>query len=491
MHRILFASSEVYPLIKTGGLADVSGSLPRALKSLRQEVRVILPAYAQVMEKVGKVKSVATIQLPHGEVRLLQGRLPGTQVTVWLVDYPPFFDRPGNPYLGTDGLPWHDNADRFALFSQVIVEVAQDRAGLGWKADVLHCNDWQTGLAPALLAQEAKRPATLFTIHNLAYQGLFSHSTFVALGLSPALWSHHALEFHGQLSFIKGGLVFADRVNTVSPTYAAEIQTPEFGYGLDGLLRFRTKRLSGILNGIDDKEWHPGKDPLLKSHYSYRTLDAKQPNKAAIQHAFGLPRRKKVPLIGMIGRLVEQKGIDMVLSAMHQLLEQPLQMVVLGSGESRFEHALQDWAKRYPDRLGVYIGYDEKLAHRIEAGADMFLMPSRFEPCGLNQMYSLHYGTLPIVRRAGGLADTVVDATPENIALGTANGVVFDEADGATLFAAVQRAAKLYREADTWRPMQQYAMRQEFSWRSSAARYLELYDSALGDCTVAASTATP
>lgn len=480
-YRILFASSEVYPLIKTGGLADVSGSLPRALKSLQQEVRVILPAYAQVREKIGKVKPVGALQLPHGEVKLLQGRLPGTQVTVWLVDYPPFFDRPGNPYLGIDGHPWHDNADRFALFSQAIVEVAQERAGLGWKPDVVHCNDWQTGLVPALLAQEAQRPATLFTIHNLAYQGLFSYSTFVALGLPHTLWSHHALEFHGQLSFIKGGLVFADRVNTVSPTYAEEIQTPEFGYGLDGLLRFRQERLSGILNGIDDKEWHPGKDPLLKSQYSYRTLDAKQPNKAELQRAFGLPRRRSLPLIGMIGRLVEQKGIDMVLSAMHQMLAQPLQIVVLGSGEARFEHALLDWAKRHPDRLGVYIGYDEKLAHRIEAGADMFLMPSRFEPCGLNQMYSLRYGTLPIVRRAGGLADTVVDATPENIALGSANGVVFEEADGAALFAAVQRALEFYRESDVWRRLQQRAMRQEFSWRSSAARYLELYARAIGD----------
>ena len=477
--RILFASSEAYPLIKTGGLADVAGSLPRALVSLKQDIRLILPAYPQAREKLGKSKTVAEFEIAGHAVRLLQGRLPGTRVTTWLLDCPPLFDRPGNPYLNEQGQPWPDNAERFALFARVLQHLALDRAGLGWQPDLLHCNDWQTALAPALLAQENRRPATLFTIHNLAYQGLFDHATFARLGLPGSLWSHHALEFHQQLSFIKGGLVFADHINTVSPSYAEEIQRPEFGCGLDGLLRHRRAVLSGILNGIDTDEWNPGTDPRLVQNYNRRTLARKTLNKTALQRHFGLPEEPAHLLFGFIGRLVEQKGLDDILASLPAMMNEAVQFAFLGSGQSHYEQALAELAARHPGKVAVEIGYSEELSHRIEAGADAFLMPSTFEPCGLNQMYSLRYGTLPIVRETGGLRDTVVDISEDNLKNDRATGVVFSGEGEDNLLRALRRAQQLYQDQGLWKQVQLAAMRQDFSWRRSAQAYLDLYRACL------------
>jgi starch synthase len=483
MRKILFVTSEAHPLMKTGGLGDVCGGLPQALQALGADVRLLLPAYHDTLQHTGRLKKVAQLTLPPlaQPVTLLEGKLPGTRVTVWLIDFAPAYDRPGNPYLNAHGHPWHDNAARFALLAQVAVAIARDAVGLAWRPDVVHAHDWQAGLVPALLATEATRPATVFTIHNLAYQGLFPYDTFQSLHLPASLWSLHALEFHGQMSFIKGGIAFADRITTVSPTYAREIQTPEHGYGLDGLLQHRATRLSGILNGIDAQAWNPARDPHLVSRYSLRRLTHKLPNKTALQQEFNLQVDAGVALFGMVSRMVDQKGVDLLLDALPTLMALPLQIVVLGSGEAQYEQALRAQAARYPDRLAVLAGYDEAVAHRIQAGVDFFLMPSRFEPCGLSQLYSLRYGTVPVVRRVGGLADTVVDANSMNIAAGTATGIVFEEASAEALTGAVQRALALHAERRTWKQIQLTGMHQDFSWQHSAAEYLSLYEAAIKD----------
>lgn len=479
--KVLFVASEAHPLIKTGGLGDVCGSLPPALQSLGVDVRLMLPAYRDAVAHAGRLKTAARLELPRlaAPVAVLEGTLPGTRVKTWLVDFPPAFDRHGNPYLDDHGQPWHDNAARFALLARAARAAALGQVSHHWLPDVVHCHDWQTGLVPALLAlEQARRPATIFTIHNLAYQGLFPRETLEALGLPPALWSLEALEFHGQLSFIKGGLVFADWITTVSPTYAREIQTPEYGCGLDGLLRYRATRISGILNGIDARAWNPARDPHLAERYSPKRLKGKLANKLALQRELGLEVGGDRALLGTVGRLVEQKGVDLLLEALAQIMQHDVQLAVLGTGEARFEQRLREMAARFPGRLAVLIGYDELLAHRITAGADIFLMPSRFEPCGLNQMYSQRYGTVPVVRRVGGLADTVIDATPENLRNGTATGVVFDPPDPQALVAAVARALALYADKKRWRRLMLAGMRRDFSWEHSAREYLRLYQQA-------------
>lgn len=476
--NILFATSEAHPLIKTGGLADVSGSLPRALKNAKQEVRLILPAYPAVISRADKLKLVSDIVLPGARtpVRLLQGWVPHTRVRLYLVDSPEHFDRPGGPYQDEQGQEWPDNAARFALFARAVCAVAMNRAGLNWRPELVHCNDWQTGLVPALLTCKPQRPATLFTVHNLAYQGLFDWKTFKSLKLPTDWWSLDRLEFHDQFSFIKGGLVYADWINTVSPTYAREIRTKAFGCGLEGLLQHRRDRLSGILNGIDYQTWNPGKDKLLPQTYTARTLAHKRNNKLALQKAFGLPERAGFPLLGHVGRLVEQKGLDLVIELIPQLIKRRLQLVVLGTGQPALEKALRQAARDYPEQVAVRIDYDERLAHLLEAGADIFLMPSRFEPCGLNQLYSLRYGTPPIVRNTGGLADTVVDANDANLAADSANGFVFDEIKSAALLEAVDRALGCYAQPEVWAALLRRGMAADFSWSRSASDYQALYE---------------
>ncbi len=475
MKKILFATSEVHPLIKTGGLADVAGSLPKALAEMGEDIRLIIPNY-QAIKLESQPRYICTVRVDNRDVNILETTLPDSKVIVWLVDYRPFFDHPGNPYVDEHGLPWPNIAERFALYCRIVTEVAMNRAYLDWQPEIVHCNDWQTGLAPALLSLEEHRPSTVFTIHNLAYQGLFPASAFSSLNLPGQLWHHDGLEYHGMLSFIKGGLAYADRITTVSPTYAQEIQTPEFGYGLEGLLSHRQDDLRGILNGIDMDDWNPETDPLIHSHYSARVLKNKQPNKTYLQQHTSLPIDDTVPVFGMVCRLVEQKGIDLVLGCLTELVELPLQFVLLGSGDKSIELQLQEYARLHPDKISITIGYDEAMSHQIEAGADIFLMPSRFEPCGLNQMYSQRYGTIPVVRKTGGLADTIEDALPETLANETATGISFTEASAATLLEAVKRTLILYHNGPQWRKMQRAAMKKDFSWQNSARQYLELYN---------------
>lgn len=476
--RILFASSEAHPLIKTGGLADVCGSLPPALKRLRHDVRLILPAYPAARAAAGKTTPVAEIHLPGWDapVRILEGLLPKTRVTLYLVDSPLHFDRAGDPYRASDGRDWQDNPLRFGLFARAIVKLALDQAGLDWKPQILHCNDWQTGLAPALLSQYPERPATVFTIHNLSYQGLFPAHILEDLILPPEFWNLHGLEFHGQLSFIKGGLVFADRLTTVSPTYAREIQTAQFGQGLDGLLNARARDLQGILNGADYRHWDPARDKLIPARYDADHLEGKAACKQALQEALGLEPDPAIPLLGHVGRMVPQKGMDLILEACEPLLTSgQVQLAILGSGDRGLEARAQGLAARHAGRMGLRIGYDEALAHRIEAGADLFLMPSRFEPCGLNQIYSLRYGTIPVVRRTGGLADTVVDADALHLAEGTATGLVFDAPTAEALGEAIARGLALHAEPETWRGLMRRGMAMDFSWERSARAYQDLY----------------
>lgn len=475
MQKILFASSEVYPFVKTGGLADVASSLPKALHEIAQQVCIILPNY-RGMQLPNKAKTVASVRCDNKDVAILQTTMPDSPITVWLVDCPAVFNTAGNPYIDASGTPWVNTAARFALFCRVVVEVACNRAGLGWQPQIVHCNDWQTGLVPALLSLENASPASVFTIHNMAYQGMFPELTFVELGLPQQLWHADGLEFHDALSFIKGGLAFADRITTVSPTYAQEIQTAEFGYGLEGLLAHKYDMLSGIINGIDLQQWNPAADAAISQPYDSNTLDDKVANKTALQSRLGMTVNKSVPLLGMISRLVEQKGVDLLLGCLKELLGMPLQLALLGSGDKSVEQKLLSFARLYPKKISITIGYDEALAHQIEAGADLFLMPSRFEPCGLNQMYSQRYGTLPIVRATGGLADTVVDATPKTLANNTASGISFKQPSHGAFLEASKRALLLYNDKKTWRKMQLTAMAKDFSWQNSAKQYLALYE---------------
>ncbi len=500
-YKILFVSSEAHPFAKTGGLGDVCNSLPKALKSLHQDIRVLIPAYPFAIEKAEHIKQVATIDLPLSgfpgnlglpeeneqphSVNILETKLPGSHVKVWMIESE-LYNRPGTPYFDDKNKEWEDNDFRFALLNYIAVEISMGRSSLHWHADIVHSNDWQTGLISVLLEKDHSkgkqlRPATIFTIHNMAHMGVYSKERFEALQLPASLWNHHELEFYQNFSFIKGGLVFSDRVNTVSPTYAREIQHEEFGYGLSDLLAYRNERLSGILNGIDMKEWDPAKDPMIKKNYSIKTISNKQINKTALQKHFNLPQKKNTLLLGLVARLVYQKGIDLLLENMEAILRLPVQIVILGSGDLELESRLHRWSNKYPHQIQLQIGYDEQLSHLIEAGSDAFLMPSRFEPCGLNQLYSLRYGTIPIVRKTGGLADTVVHASKENLGSRSATGIVFQESEGSTILDAVNLTSLLYQNKEAWKKMMINGMKQEFSWKESARQYLQLYTQAIED----------
>jgi len=475
--KVLFSTSELFPLIKTGGLADVSAGLPLALKKKGVDLKVILPAYLDVKHQFKRLQTLVEFEHPV-KGRILKARVPGTKLELWLVDIPVFFDRSGGPYTASNGKDWPDNAERFSAFCKVISAVALGQIDTGWRPTVVHCNDWQTGLVPVLLTESNHRPKTIFTIHNLAYQGLFDQETFEDLQLPEKFWSPEALEFHDNLSFIKGGLAFADKINTVSPTYANEIQTPRFGYGLEGLLKHRSKDLSGIVNGVDYDYWNPGTDPLIAQCYTEENLELKAPNKSELQQRFKLPQNPNVPLIGTVGRMVDQKGYDLILAALPQLMAHDIQVVMLGSGDKYLEAALQQAAKEYPDKLSVIIGYDENLAHLLEAGSDIFLMPSRFEPCGLNQIYSQRYGTIPVVHYIGGLADTVVDANVLTKKDNTATGFHFQQETPEALYQACVRALDLYQDSESWSKLVRTGMTKDFSWGMAAEQYLALYKNA-------------
>ena len=484
MNKILFAASEIYPLIKTGGLADVAYGLPQALNDMDTDVCLMLPAYQSVLQQFDDTEHLGTLNIwgdghTH-RVNILEVEHDAFDCPVWLADCPALFDRPGNPYLHPDGYDWPDNAERFCVFSRAVAELAADKLELGWQPDVVHVHDWQTGLVPALMEDIPDRPRCVFTIHNLAYGGHFSHEVFERLHLAWHWWSNEGMEFHGNFSMLKAGIVYADTVTTVSPTYAHEICTPEFGYGMEGLLRSRAYKLHGILNGVDETAWNPSSDPHLTHHFSADSIQpGKQENKRELLQRFGFEADQQTlaqPLLGFIGRLVEQKGIDMVLQAIPELIEHSdARFVLVGSGNYDNEQWMNALAQQYPDRVGVYIGYNEPLAHLLEAGCDLFLMPSRFEPCGLNQMYSLKYGTLPVVYHTGGLADTVINATEDNIRNRTANGFVFYTPDTQALTGTIHWAIQHYREKDTWQQLQNNAMRGDFGWQRSAEDYLRVY----------------
>lgn len=476
--RILFATSEMHPLIKTGGLADVSASLPAALQALGQDVRVLLPGYTQVLDALKNKKVVATFKPfeDQAEVRLLSAKMPGTEVPLYVLDAPHFYCRVAGPYQYHLGGDWPDNPMRFGILSKVAAMLGSSASPVNWQAELVHCNDWQTGLVPVYLHLEQEpRAKTVMAIHNIAFQGNFDREWTKHLHLPQVLYQMHGIEFHGHLSFLKAGLQYADRIVTVSPTYAHEIQATEMGYGMQGLLTVRRAQVSGILNGIDENEWDPSSDPHLGAHYDVDDLSGKAEVKLALQQRLGLDVNAQAPLLGVVSRLTYQKGLDLLLECLPTLLDSGAQLAVLGSGDAEFERRYQLLAQRYSGRVSVTTRFDEPLSHQIMAGADIFLMPSRFEPCGLNQMYGMRYGTPPVVRRTGGLADSVTNASLEG---GT--GFVFDDPGVAALQQTIKWAIECYHDAPTFRRIQLNGMRKDVSWRHSAQLYLELYEAALG-----------
>lgn len=478
--KILFATSEAHPLAKTGGLADVSGALPAALRQIGADVRMLLPGYPSVLDRAERLTRIFRTDLPvHGETALLGGVMPGSEVPLYVIEHAGYYGREGF-YQDKAGKDWPDNALRFGLLSQFAAWLAGPQTPLDFHPDVLHCNDWQTGLAPAYLHfGKAPRTPSVFTVHNLAYQGIFPAALLDDLGLPPESFSMHGVEYFGQLSFLKAGLFYASRLTTVSPTYASEIQTETFGMGMQGLLSARKEVLRGILNGIDTEEWNPATDKHLDATYSPDNLAGKGLDKLAIQDELGLERNPGVPLLGMVSRLTLQKGSDVVIETAPRLVELGAQIVVLGNGDAALETAWRKLAAAHPGKIAVHIGYNEGLSHRIEAGSDLFLMPSRFEPCGLNQMYSLRYGTPPVVHKVGGLADTVVHASLNNLSQGIATGFVVDVLDAATLFETIRRAFVLYKHKLAWRQLIRTGMTQDFSWENSAREYLDVYQAAV------------
>jgi len=458
--RVLFVAPECAPLTKTGGLGDVAGALPPALREIGVDARVLLPAYGALPGR-----ELATLDLLGKKVRLLESNLP-SGVPLYLLDCPDLYRRNGGPYQTAQGEDWPDNALRFGVLSRAAALLGGAASPLDWRPDVVHCNDWPTALAPVYLEREPDAAASLMTVHNLAFQGLFEPSVLRALGLPQSDYSVEKLEFYGRLSFLKGGLVCADALTTVSPTYSGEIQSEALGCGLDGVLRERHADLSGIANGIDTTVWDPAGDALIARNYDAAAIDAKRINKRALQERLGLAADEEVPLLGMVGRLTHQKGIDLVLAAADALVALPAQLAVLGKGDRDHEHALAALAARYPGTVAVANGFNEELAHLIEAGADVFLMPSRFEPCGLNQMYSQRYGTPPVAHATGGLIDTISDGE---------TGFLFDRPESGALLGAVRRALALRRDPGRWRAMQRAGMTRDFSWAEPARRYADLY----------------
>jgi starch synthase len=479
--KILFAASEAYPLVKTGGLGDVIYGLPKALVQQGNEVRLVLPAYGDIkaqlddINELGRIKIKGAGRIHHA--RILETQFDEQDIPLILVDIPVLFDRKGNPYTDTTGDDWPDNAERFAVFSHCVAQLGMDVLKTGWKPDVVHCNDWQTGLVPAYLSEFRSAPKTVFTIHNLAYGGNFSREEFKNLGLPKKWWSPKLVEFYDGFSMLKAGLVFSDSITTVSPTYASEICTPEAGYGFDGVLRQLNGKLSGILNGVDDDIWNPRWDGRIHEQYgpSYRRIKAKKANKNALLKSFGLPETD-APVLGFVGRLVDQKGIDLILYSLPELIATTdAVVIILGEGQRKYEDELKSSTHRFPGRLAVYIGYSEDHAHEIEAGADIFLMPSRNEPCGLNQMYSLKYGTPPVVHNTGGLADTVVDTNKETLEDKSATGFVFYELTASAFQEAIHRAIKYYHSRRVWQQICRTGMQQDFGWERSASEYAMLY----------------
>ncbi len=480
--RILHVASEMYPLIKTGGLADVAGALPPALARRGLDTRVILPGFPGVLAGVSALKLVKEIGPIFGaaSVNLLLGRLPGNdELPVYVIDAPFLYKREGNPYTGADGQDWPDNHRRFALLAWAAAHIASGELDPDWVPDVVHAHDWHAGLTPAYISQNpALKTGTVFTIHNMAFRGIFPMDCQYELGLPMQKLTPMGIEFHGNISFMKSGLVFSKKITTVSPTYAREICTAEFGCGMEGVMRDRGRDLSGILNGVDYDVWNP-EDPALAKPYSMNDLEGKLACKQALQAELGLSQTQNGPLFAVVSRLTSQKGMDLLLAALPELLREGGQLAVLGTGDSNLEEGFRYAASSNPEQVAVYVGYSEPMSHRMMAGADVLLVPSRFEPCGLTQLYALRYGTLPLVRRVGGLADTVVDATPDNLANDRATGFVFADASRHALGERIRDACTLYQDKALWAQVQRRGMAQDFSWNDSAANYEALYRSLL------------
>ena len=477
--RVLHVAAEIFPLVKTGGLADVLGALPQALIGQGADVRLLLPGLPAIADAVLHQKTVCEIGAVFGagRVTLRLGQMPYSHVPAYVIDAPYFYRRAGSPYQDDTGAEWADNLQRFALLGWAGAHLAAGELDAGWQPDVLHAHDWHAGMACAYMAAHPPmQAASVFTVHNLAYQGLFPSGDFPLLGLPSRFMAASALEYHQQLSFMKAGLKFARRVTTVSPTYAREIATHEFGFGLDGVIRGRGGDVSGVLNGVDGDVWDPAKDTALATRYSAAQLSRKSLCKAALQTELGLATNATAPLFGVVSRLTSQKGLDLVLSALPALLRSGAQLALQGTGDPALEAAFVAAAKAHPAQVAVRIGYDEVFAHRLIGGADVILVPSRFEPCGLTQLYGLRYGTVPLVRRVGGLADTVVDASDETVAADRATGFTFDAATPAALEGALQRAAALFKQTETWQQLMLRGMAQDFSWGGAARQYMALYD---------------
>jgi starch synthase len=469
----------MYPLLKTGGLADVTGALPKAQLKQKAEARVLLPGFPAVKDKMGPTDLVAVIDTFAGRAALSFGYFDG--VGVYVIDAPHLFHREGSPYHDEYQNAYQDNYLRFGLLGWIGADLTRGLDSM-WRPDIIHAHDWHAGLACAYLAEmdSHERTKSVFTIHNLAYQGCFAPIHMAQLHLPWYLYNMNGLEYYGQISFMKAGIFFADHVTTVSPTYAREILGPENGFGMQGLLSLRASqgRLTGILNGIDDVVWDPKTDPLIPQNFDKRTLNARLADKEALQKEFHLEVTNSKPLFGVVSRLVHQKGLDLVLEALPFIMEQGGQFVLLGSGEQWLERGFEDFAHNNPAYRGnvaVRLGYDDALSHRITAGSDVLMVPSRFEPCGLTQMAALRYGSLPLVHNTGGLADTVVNSTVENVDNKTATGFIFYDCNRDALQGAVSRAMELWKSRKTWRTIQQRAMTRNFGWKESARQYLDIY----------------
>jgi starch synthase len=478
--KALSVASELFPLVKTGGLGDVAGALPRALGELGVEVRSLIPGYPAVLERLSQARPVRPLPgLFGGDGHLLSARLDdGLEVLV--IDAAHLYGRPGHPYVALDGTDWPDNAERFAALGWVAAQIGQ---GLlqDWRPEVVHAHDWQAGLAPAYLALSGRpRPATVLTVHNLAFQGRFPASLLDRLKLPHSAFAVEGVEYYGGIGFLKAGLFFADRVTTVSPTYAREIQTPAYGMGLDGLLRARADRLIGIVNGIDELSWDPATDPHLPERYSAKTVAARSANKVHLQRRLTLAEDGSAPLFGVVSRLAWQKGMDLLLDALPAVVAMGAQLAVLGTGDEALEQSFLEAARAHPGAIGSVLRHEEALAHLMQGGADAILVPSRFEPCGLTQLYALRYGAVPIVSRVGGLADTIIDANEAALLDGVATGFQFAPVTAEALEGALTRAVGLYRDTGLWRRMQRRGMTRRVGWSRAAEHYAALYRDAVG-----------
>lgn len=475
---VLQVCAEMFPLLKTGGLADVAAALPQALRTQNVDMRVLLPGYAPILAGLQSPREVARLP-PRGDVpaaRLWVGRLSAGDCDAFVIDAPELYRRDGGPYADAQQRPFVDNPLRFARLCWAAAEIANG-VDPQWTPRLVHAHDWHAGLTPICMRQLAVAAKSVFTIHNLAYQGLFPGEVFDQLGLPATCFAMDGVEFYGQVSFMKAALQVADAITTVSPRYAREIQTCEQGMGLDGLLRSRADRLSGILNGVDAAVWSPAQDAAIAAPYSASNMSGKALCKAALQAELGLQAAPEQLLLTVVSRLTEQKGLPLLLANLPALIQRGAQIAMLGSGDAELEQAFTAIAMAHPKQVAVRLGYDEPLAHRLIAGADVILVPSLFEPCGLTQLYGLAYGTLPLVRHVGGLADTVVDCSLEALDDHSASGFVFHDFSPEALDAALRRAALLYRQPAVWRQMQQTAMAQSHDWASAAKRYASLYAS--------------